>query len=280
MYHDIKWIIIDEMSMISYPVLRMIHLRLQQFKNNDEAFGGCHFILMGDLLQLKPINGGCIFEQPAILATETNLWKLFKMNILWRNQRHIGDTTYGDMCGRIRIGQQTANDLKVLNDRLIYYNNNKEEFQNAIHLCATKASVQKQNQYGLSKVSNGKILYDINASDTYAVGINCNKKASKKHIYKEESNCGGIIDSIQLCIGARVMLRRNKDINAGLVNGAMGTVTLFKWPLFSKEQANKGDLPDEVHIKFDDPNIINNYYDKQGDSIIIRPMSVNFDGKE
>lgn len=150
MFHDVKWIIIDEMSMISYPVLRMIHLRLQQFKGNDnDAFGRCHFILMGDLLQLKPINGGCIFEQPISLAQETNLWKLFKMNILWRNQRHIGDSSYGDMCSRIRVGQHTAGDLKILNDRLIYYRNNKKEFENAIHLCATKAAVQKQNEFGL-----------------------------------------------------------------------------------------------------------------------------------
>ena len=76
------------------------------------------------------------------------------------------------------------------------------------------------------------------------------------------------------------MLRRNKDIQVGLVNGAMGTVTGFQWPLLSKDQAKLGDIPDAVLIKFDDPDIANKYYDKEGDSVIIRPLSVNFDGKE
>ena len=71
LFKDVKWVIIDEMSMISYAVFRNIHLRLQQFKNNqDECFGGCNIILMGDLMQLKPIYGSCIFQQPKKLLRQ------------------------------------------------------------------------------------------------------------------------------------------------------------------------------------------------------------------
>jgi hypothetical protein len=268
------------MSMISYSVLRMIHLRLQQFKNNNELnFGGCNIILMGDLLQLKPIYGGCIFEQPAQLQSEINFWDLFSMNILWRNQRHIGDTQYGDMCSRIRIGQQTTNDIKILNDRMVYYQNNKKEFENAIHLCSTKNSVNKQNSIGLAKFSKNNKLYQVLSSDTYACGENIYKKVHKKHLCTDETNCRGIASSISICIGARV-LRRNKDIQVGLVNGAMGTVTGFQWPLHSKDQANMGDIPEAVLIKFDDKDIVSKYYDVEGESVIIRPLCVNFDGKD
>ena len=65
--------------MISYEVLRMIHLRLCQFKNNDKPFGGINVILMGDLLQLKPINGHYIFDQPNNLSHELNLWSMFSI---------------------------------------------------------------------------------------------------------------------------------------------------------------------------------------------------------
>ena len=269
------------MSMISYPVLRMIHLRLQQFKNkNHDNFGGCHVILMGDLLQLKPIFGGCIFEQPIELINETNFWKLFEMNVLWRNQRHIGDSSYGDLCSRIRVGKHTVNDLKILNERHIYYLTNQDKFKDAIRLCATKPSVARHNQIGLNTVAKSNKLYSIKAVDTYAVGVHFNKKALSKHLYNDETKTGGIISSIDLCIGARVMLRRNKDIPVGLVNGAMGTVTGFKWHMLAKDQASAGDIPDAVLIKFDDQNIINKYFDKEGDSVLIRPMCVNFDGKE
>lgn len=170
------------MSMISYPVLRMINLRLQQFKNNNhEPFGGCNIILMGDLLQLKPIYGGCIFEQPRELIGEINIWRLFNMNVLWRNQRHVGDTAYGDLCSRIRVGKQTPNDLKILNDRMIYYHKNKSEFEDAIHLCSTKNAVNKRNEIGLAKAAINNTVYKVNSYDTYAVGPNINKVALKKH---------------------------------------------------------------------------------------------------
>lgn len=37
---DVKWVIIDEISMVSYQSLRMIHLRLCEAKNVEEPFGG------------------------------------------------------------------------------------------------------------------------------------------------------------------------------------------------------------------------------------------------
>jgi len=76
------------------------------------------------------------------------------------------------------------------------------------------------------------------------------------------------------------MLRRNKDISLGLVNGAMGTITGIQWPMLNQSQLNSGDLPDCVLIKFDDKEIAEKYHDKIGDSVIIKPITVNFDGKE
>ena len=55
-------VIIDEISMISYEQFREINLRLQQLKEIDQFFGGVNIILMGDLMQLQPVNGHWIFE--------------------------------------------------------------------------------------------------------------------------------------------------------------------------------------------------------------------------
>ncbi|XP_047025515.1 uncharacterized protein LOC124634135 [Helicoverpa zea] len=53
-WRHINWLIIDEISMVSYENLRIIHLRLQEYKNNDNLFGGVHILLFGDILQLPP----------------------------------------------------------------------------------------------------------------------------------------------------------------------------------------------------------------------------------
>ncbi len=281
LFKDVKWVIIDEMSMISYPVLRMIHCRLQQFKNNDDLlFGGCNVILMGDLLQLKPIYGGCIFEQPWAIRHEINIWKQFKMNILFRNQRNTGDIEYGELCSRIRVGKQTSNDIKTLIERKNYYTRNKKEFENAIRLCSTKKAVEQYNNNALYKIGQNNKIYDIKSNDTYAIGANCGKNALQKHIYSEESNCGGITDKIKICIGARVMLRRNIDVSIGLVNGAMGTVIGFQWPNLALSQLNNGDIPEFILIDFDDKTIVQKYHEKVDNYVKIRPITVTFDGKE
>lgn len=54
-WRHISWLIIDEISMVSYENLRIIHLRLQEYKNNDKLFGGVNLLLFGDIMQLPPV---------------------------------------------------------------------------------------------------------------------------------------------------------------------------------------------------------------------------------
>ena len=87
------------------------------------------------------------------------------MNILWRNQRHIGDTRYGDLCARIRIGQQTSADISILNEKLIYYQTHKNEFDDVLKLCARKKTVIKFNNEALDKLKKASRIYNIKAED-------------------------------------------------------------------------------------------------------------------
>ena len=57
-------IIIDEMSMVSADVLYKIHKRLCDIFINNLPFGGISTMWVGDLLQLKPVRGRFIFEEP------------------------------------------------------------------------------------------------------------------------------------------------------------------------------------------------------------------------
>src|SRR5690348_2655136 len=85
-YRDLEWIVIDELSMISYEQLRSIHLRLCEIFNNTEYFGGKKVILCGDLLQLPPVNGKPIFIQPDCFMAEPHLWRKFHFIELQINQ--------------------------------------------------------------------------------------------------------------------------------------------------------------------------------------------------
>lgn len=49
-WRNINWLVIDEVSMVSYENLRMIYLQLQEFKNiNEKLFGGVNIVLFGDI---------------------------------------------------------------------------------------------------------------------------------------------------------------------------------------------------------------------------------------
>ena len=87
-YLNLKWIICDEISMVSNYMLRFIHLRLQEIMGNDLIFGGVNIIAVGDLYQLKPVMGQFIFEDYSrnYKPSATNLWtEYFKIYNLTQN---------------------------------------------------------------------------------------------------------------------------------------------------------------------------------------------------
>ena len=57
---------------------------------------------------------------------------------------------------------------------------------------------------------------------------------------------GGQLKSLKVCIGAMVMLKRNIDVEAGLVNGVVGVVTGF-----DKINRDQGVHISTVNVKFE-----------------------------
>ena len=57
LWNGVHTIIIDEVSMVSYQILKSIHSRLCEIYGNDEIFGGLNVIAVGDFYQLAPVNG-------------------------------------------------------------------------------------------------------------------------------------------------------------------------------------------------------------------------------
>lgn len=60
---------------------------------------------------------------------------------------------------------------------------------------------------------------------------------------------GGLQKELEIFNGARVMLRSNINIEQGLVNGTMGTITEIVWALFRRDQIYDIDIP-SVRIDF------------------------------
>ena len=128
-----------------------------------------------------------------------------------------GEGPFQQMLNRIRIGEASEEDIKVLQRRpssLL----TKDEYNNASHLCYTNKETNSHNDDMLNKALQDEILEQVEA----------NLKTPKS--YKPTVNDFGLIDSTQFAMklrlkkGAKVMIISNIDIKDSLVNGSLGMI--------------------------------------------------------
>lgn len=98
-------------------------------------------------------------------------------------------------------------------------------------------------------------------------------------IPSDPNNTGGLLFTLKLAIGSRVMLRSNLKVNEGLVNGSMSVVRGFEWQALRRDQLEDGELPKKVFIHFDDPTI-GNSLKESNDYVGISPISVTYQGNK
>ena len=120
---QLKYVIIDEISMVGSEFLWDINQRLKQIMGSEKYFGGLNVIATGDFHQLAPIKKSWIFQQTKIHGrannTATNLWKvLFKMYKLVEHNRSAKDLLYSELQENIAIGIVTDSMMLELQKRV------------------------------------------------------------------------------------------------------------------------------------------------------------------
>ena len=101
LWQGVHTIIIDEVSMVSYQVLKSIHSRLCEIFGNDDMFGGLNVVAVGDLYQLSPVNGSYVFSKKPGRSSgrlASHLWRdYFKVIELEVNMRQQNDIILRDL---------------------------------------------------------------------------------------------------------------------------------------------------------------------------------------
>ncbi|OXA52493.1 ATP-dependent DNA helicase PIF1 [Folsomia candida] len=256
-FRDVEWIIMDEVSMISYELFRQVSQRLGECFDNTLPFGGKNVIVVGDLFQLEPVNGHCIYDQPRQLGAEENLWKNFAFKELTVNMRQ-GQDPLLYICNNLREGNITTTDLHELRMREFSEDTSstamKDKFKDAIRIFPTRnqASIYNRLKTRTFRSDPHIKVYTIKARDSFFSGTKAGSRAPLAYSHRDSNKCGGFVSSIDLAVGSRIMVIRNSPTNRYLVNGSMGTVVGFKWEELAREQHHHGDLPSSVLVKFDD----------------------------
>lgn len=219
-------LVIDEVSMLSGELFEKLNLICQNIRKNRIFFGGIQIIFTGDFLQLLPVfnknkdlyktvDDRLIIESPLFNQTFNDK----NILILKENFRQKNDPVFVNLLLRIRNGTFTNDDVKLLNTRQVL----PENMQEHVHLVSSNKKAQVINETQLDKLKTPKVKY---ISSYTSSGKNNDIKELLTRELQFQFNQKGINELI-LKKGSRVMLIKNLDVTAGLVNGAIGTIIDF-----------------------------------------------------
>ena len=258
-FQNLKWIICDEISMVSNYMLRYIHLRLQEIKSNNLPFGGVNIIAVGDLYQLKPVMGQFIFEdyKTNYGPLATNLWtqhfKIFELDEIMRQKE---DKKFAQLLNRLRIGNHNKDDIYLLK-RTKKENKHLENKPSIPHFYPTIQQVNIHNKNISSQENNFKIESLCNDVLPQSISLILQNNISAAISKRKITHTGGLPEKILLITNQQYDLITNIDVEDGLINGAQCIIKYIQTTLKDDKY-----IPYIVWAEFDTKDIGLNYRQK------------------
>ena len=215
-----SYLIVDEMSLIGQNMMFWIDKRLREATGYlNLPLGGFHVILMGDFGHLPPVGDIPLYSscpQNEQTRDAYSMYRLFDtvvfLNTIVR-QSGVSEraTAFRSLLLRLRSGDVTIDDWKMLLQRSPGKASNSHTFDGAIRLFYDRQTV---HQYNIDKLKAlKKPIARINAlhSSRYAASVVADE-------------AGGLEPVLFLAEGAPIILIRNLNPQAGLSNGTRGIV--------------------------------------------------------
>jgi hypothetical protein len=224
-------VVVDDYSMVSSKQMYWISERLQEAAVNvDNAFGGVCIVLFGDPAQFAPVAGSALWRshlndantQPLTAEAQTghNIYMqietVMDLNVVRRQ-----DGEYRNHLGRLRKVQVTLNDV------LEFWNRH-----------CTREGIG-EDRYSMFETDLSTTFIYFSNEKCVERNILCLKNQNKpimrikavhddlidsRSAAKSSAASGDLERVLLLCIGAKVMLRKNLATHLGLVNGSPGKI--------------------------------------------------------
>ena len=214
---SIDLLIIDEISMVRADLLDAIDSVLRRYRDRYQPFGGVQLLMIGDLAQLTPVvtpederllkpyyDTPYFFGSKALAQTE---YVTIQLEKVYRQQ----DDTFISILNHIRDGKPTAEDLALLNSRVMPTLSRSEE--SYIRLTTHNNLANNYNDNELRKLPSRSFLFHAEIEGTFP----------------EYSYPTG--ETLELKTGAQVMFVKNDPTaERRYYNGRIGHVTYVEKP--------------------------------------------------
>lgn len=244
-------LIVDEISMAGGFYLKTLDAICKQIKKSTLPMGGIQVVFIGDIMQLSPVKDVYPFLYKVWDHLNLEYYRLVKC---YRQT----DNEWATLLNKVRIahvftkGGKTmttldSDSIKKLQSRnfkskdevpdycLFLYNKNKDvakhnldclsKITGEVHISISTDSilVEQKNDRLLGSSSTGN---EWDAIDDYSSLSAANRRQINKDL---NSVLKEVEDKIQLKVGARVLVRKNLNKKAGLVNGSRGLITDIRY---------------------------------------------------
>lgn len=223
----LKWLIIDEVSMVRGDFIDRIDRALRHAKSTSIPFGGCKVIMFGDLLQLPPFVDLPHFESDAVKKWRTWLSSYpssepeffmahvfcvsgldsFELQNVYRQK----ESRFIECLNRLRTANPTDSDVELINSRSVVV----DADDSVTRLMGRRRQVEDHNIAKLTEIRDERLWrlpYQIDPSSPI-------QEPNESYLARELS-CAL---ELKLKVGARVMFVKN-DAERRWVNGTIGTV--------------------------------------------------------
>jgi ATP-dependent DNA helicase PIF1 len=197
-----RLLIIDEVSMLDADLMDKLNMIGIAVRNDPRPFGGIQLVLVGDFLQIPPVKGKFCFHATCwsqCIQHIVELREIFRQN----------DSRFVKMLGEVRIGKPSPTTLQELQTRVV--SDLSQVPDDITRMFSHNKDVDALNQEKLALLPGTATMYQAEDS-------------GQEIPLKMLTSNSLALQTLGLKVGAVVMLLKNLNVKAGLVNGAIGRV--------------------------------------------------------
>lgn len=224
---------IDEISMLDNTTLDYLNSVLKAIRESDEPFGGIQVLLFGDFFQLPPV--GIEDDNETDFCFNSKTWQELNLKtIILKDVKRQTDIKFIKALNDVREDKIDIEDMKIFFKR--DYDFDFVPPEGTLQIFSTNKKADEYNVECFNKIKTKSYkyiaedylyIYSKNGEcDIVKISDNTNKLSEydMNCINKFNEDCKAP-QTLEIKVGCRVMLVKNRNIKAGLVNGSCGTVT-------------------------------------------------------